>query len=107
MKKDKAYCYWETTRMPKKFIETLNLSESPRVSYEQKAYELIKEFAIYFAVKGKVMGYFIVHDVTDGAYDDGLHFHSETWHEIKDGETLKPSQGWRYYPTTQRVEDEG
>ena len=27
-----------------------------------------------------------------------LIFYSESWHEIKDGKVLKPSQGWRYYP---------
>lgn len=93
------YCYWATNKIPKKFVETLMLEKSARVSFEQSRYSLIKEFPIYFAIKGKVKGYFIIHDVEDG--DEHLLwliFHSESWHEIEDGEVLKPSQGWRYYP---------
>ena len=86
--------------------ETLNLSKSPRVAYGTSPYELIKEFPIYFAIKGKIVGYFVIHDVEEGDVDNEgtgesrvwLLFHSETWKDIKHGETLKPSQGWRYYP---------
>ena len=100
------YCYWATMKVPKKFVETLNLSKSPRVAYGTSPYELIKEFPIYFAIKGKIVGYFVIHDVEEGDVDNEgtgesrvwLLFHSETWKDIKHGETLKPSQGWRYYP---------
>ena len=98
-KENDDYCYWDTNKIPKKFVERLNLSKSPRISYEQHSYELIKEFPIYFAIKGKVRGYFVINSVENG--DDAeisLFFYSESWKEIKDGEVLKPSQGWRYYP---------
>lgn len=70
-----AWCYWRTT-LPRKC--SLNPSA---------------EWRIYFAVKGQVQGYFII----DEYGDDGLIFDSESWTPIENGETLKPSQGWRYY----------
>lgn len=69
------YCYWETSKIPKRFSDE-------------------KNFAIYFALEGQVKGYFIC-DYFD---DIELQFDSESWVEIKNGEILKPSQGWRYYP---------
>lgn len=98
-KDEGGYCYWATNKIPKKFVEKLNLSKSPRISYEQSNYSLLKDIPIYFAIKGKIKGYFIAHDVEDGdEHKCWLIFYSESWHEIKDEETLKPSQGWRYYP---------
>lgn len=99
-KKSKGcFCYWETKRVPKKFIEKLHLEEAERVSYEQGRYELIKNFAIYFAIKGKVKGYFIVDDLKYEQYEEiWMCFNSESWHEIEEGDILKASQGWRYYP---------
>lgn len=101
------YCYWGTNKLPKRFVEALNLENAERVSVEDNfRYELKGEFPIYMAVNGKIVGYFIIHDIKSGDYDDlndqsndyWLIFYSESWREIKDGETLKPSQGWRYYP---------
>lgn len=106
-KSEGDYCYWGTMKMPKKFTEVLNLENAERISIEDNfRYELIKEFALYMAVKGKIRGYFIIHKISEGDYDDlrdkksnfWLEFYSESWHEINDGEILKPSQGWRYYP---------
>ena len=70
------YCYWKTSRFPKRFLENPNA-----------------EKRIYFAVKGQVKGYFIIHSCEEGE----LQFFSESWTEIKNGEKLKPSWGWRYY----------
>ena len=97
-KSNKEYCYWETKKLPKKFTEVLNLSESPRVAYDTEPIELTQEFAIYMAINGKVKGYFIIHDLLDRGDCSWLCFYSESFVEIEDGETLKPSQGWRYYP---------
>lgn len=69
------YCFWETSKYPKQF------EENPDA-----------EWRLYFAIKGQVKGYFIIHD----NYDN-LQFFSESWKPIKDGEILRPSQGWRYY----------
>jgi len=71
-----CYCYWEMGRFPKRFIDSNETDE----------------LRLYMAIKGQVKGYFIIHD-----YDDTLMFYSESWHIIKDGEQLKPSQGFRYY----------
>ncbi len=102
------YCFWETNKIPKEFVETLNLSKSPRVSFEQSSYAILKEFPIYIAIKGKVKGYFIIHDVEDGdEHDCWLIFYSESFVEIKDGEQLKPSQGWRYYPKKDASSERG
>jgi len=107
LKEDDNYCYWGTMKMPKKFTEVLELENAERVSVEDSfRYELIKEFPIYFAIKGVIQGYFIIHKISAGDYEGRsdkisnfhLEFYSESWHEIKHGETLKPSQGWRYYP---------
>lgn len=98
--KNDDYCFWETNKLPKKFVENLMLEKSARISFEDNyRYELTKEFPIYFAIKGKIRGYFVVHDIEQGDMKDHwLIFYSESWHEIEDGEVLKPSQGWRYYP---------
>ncbi len=63
------YCYWTISREPKQEIDK-----------------------IYFAIKGQVKGYFDCHMAVGE-----LRFFSEDWHEIKNGEILKASQGWRYY----------
>ena len=97
-KRKGEYCYWETRKLPKKFTEVLNLSESPRVAYDTEPIELLKEFAIYMAIDGKVRGYFIIHDLRDRGDCSWLCFYSDSFVEIKDGEILKPAQGWRYYP---------
>ena len=70
------YCFWEMGRFPKRIEEA-----------EGQA-----EIRLYIAIKGKVKGYFIVHD-----WEGDLEFYSESWHPIDDGEQLKPSQGFRYY----------
>lgn len=126
-KTDYAYCYWEIAKYPKRFDEEINsicLSKSPRVGYSSEkllgcaSYALmddgygtgnlidVREFdlRLYIAVKGQVKGYFqltAIDKVEGERFDDEYHklrFHSEDWIEIKDGEQLKPSQGWRYYP---------
>ena len=106
-KSEGSYCYWGTMKLPTRFVERLNIENAERVAYEDSfPYELIKEFALYVAIKGQIKGYFIIHSIDKGDYDDRgdkisnfwLEFYSESWHEIKHGETLKPSQGWRYYP---------
>ena len=105
LKSEDNYCYWGTMRPPKRFVE--RLQQSPRVAMDDSfMYELITKFPIYFAIKGKVRGYFIIDKIEAGDYDDfqdkvsnfHLIFYSESWKKIKDGEVLKPSQGWRYYP---------
>jgi len=71
-----CYCYWETSRFPKQSVDKL-----------------------YFAINGIVRGYFEIFGTIQNN-DTGLfefRFYSESWTEIKDGEQLKPSQGWRYY----------
>jgi len=106
-KSENNYCYWGTNKIPKRFVETLNLENSERISQEDNfRYRIIKEFPIYMAVNGKIAGYFMIHNIQQGDYDDlndqstdyWLIFYSESWKEITDGEVLKPSQGWRYYP---------
>lgn len=77
---ENRWCFWEMKRFPKKIKEMTDYEE---------------EIRLYFAIKGKVKGYFIIHDLDDGA--GTLDFYSESWHPIKDGEQLKPSQGFRYY----------
>lgn len=98
LKSEGGGCYWETARKPKKFIkETLTIKGQDYDEY------IIKRFPLYFAINGKIKGYFIIHEITDSEeYKNKvwLEFHSESWKEIKDGEVLKPSQGWRYYPKT-------
>lgn len=75
-KSEGCYCYWETSRLPKQTPDR-----------------------IYFAINGIVRGYFKIFGIKEnnetGYYE--LCFYSESWTEIKDGEQLKPSQGWRYY----------
>jgi len=79
-KSDDRYCFWDTARFPKRFDNQ-------------------REFCLYMAIKGKVRGYFMIFDVEDGETRQfALLFHSDSWKEIKDGEQLKASQGWRYYP---------
>lgn len=123
-KDDFAYCYWELSKFPKKFDEEMNSicqSRSPRVGYSSEKLLGCGSFAItdpaqdgsnvidvrefdlrlYFAIKGKVRGYFkltaIDKDESEHPEYHSLRFHSDDWVEIKDGEQLKPSQGWRYY----------
>lgn len=98
-KSEGEYCFWETNKLPKRFVETLNIEKSPRISIEDNyRYTLIKEFPIYFAIKGKVVGYFLIEKIEAGdEKEHWLIFHSESWKNIKDGEQLKASQGWRYY----------
>lgn len=98
-KSEDEYCYWETNKMPTRFVETLNLEKSPRITYEENfRYRIIKPFPLYFAIKGQVKGYFMIEKIEQGEMKDyWLIFYSESWHPIKDGEILKPSQGWRYY----------
>ncbi len=94
------YCYWGTMKLPTRFVERLDIENAERVAYEDSfPYELITEFPIYFAIKGIVRGYFIINEIdSDKISNFWLKFHSESWVEIKRGEQLKPSQGWRYYP---------
>ena len=70
------YCYWEISRFPKKPVSKL-----------------------YVAVKGIVKGYFLFNTIKRNHQTQKweIRFHSDSWHFIKNGETLKPSQGWRYY----------
>ena len=75
---DNRYCGWKTSRFPNKF----------------ESFEHDTEYRLYFAVKGQVKGYFIIDDYFVA---DELHFQSESWKPIENGEILKPSQGWRYY----------
>lgn len=63
------YCFWTLSKYPTKDIDK-----------------------IYFAVKGQVKGYFKCH-----MGHKEVRFFSEDWYPIKNGEILKPSQGWRYY----------
>ena len=73
---DNAYCFWEMGRFPKRILES----------------QAGDEVRLYMAIKGQVKGYFIIHDCCGD-----LEFYSESWTEIKNGEQLKPSQGFRYY----------
>ena len=73
---DNRYCYWTTKRFPTRFLDDLE-----------------GEHRLYFAIDKQVKGYFLV----TGLYDQELRFCAENWVPIDSGETLKPSQGWRYY----------
>ena len=64
------YCYWSTSRTPKHEVDR-----------------------IYFAIKGKVKGYFKISTIV--SYE--IRFHSEDWTSIENGKSFKPSQGWMYY----------
>lgn len=88
------YCYWETKKIPKKFIKKVITKEGGEY------YDLIEEFPFYFAIDGKIKGYFLIDSVDEGEVHKSIWmiFYSESWNEIKNGEILKPSQGWRYYP---------
>lgn len=80
-RKSSMFCFWKMKRFPRKIEENIN-----------------EEIRLYMAIKGKIQGYFLIDDFD--IYENGsgqLNFHSEEWHPIKDGEELKPSQGWRYY----------
>ena len=89
MKSDDAVCFWETKKPPLKFV-----SKKPEEHQQIKA-----DFALYFAINGKVKGYFIVHQIHNPPGPTfELHFHSETWTPINDGDWVTHSQGWRYYP---------
>lgn len=123
--KDYAYCYWEISRFPKRFDEEINsvrISKSQRVGYSSEkilgcaSYAILDsakesgdevrdvrqfDLRLYLAIKGKVRGYFHItaldKDTSDNPEYHHLRFHSEDWIEVRDGEQLKPSQGWRYY----------
>lgn len=69
------FCFWEMLRFPKQDFNKFHM-----------------------AVKGKVRGYFRVKKEDIKRKYNTFHFDSDTWTPIKDGEQLKPSQGWRYYP---------
>lgn len=88
------YCYWETRKIPKKFVKKIITDKGGEY------YDIIEKFPFYFAIKGKIKGYFTIDTIDEGNTKKSIWmiFYSESWHEIKDGETLKPSQGWRYYP---------
>jgi hypothetical protein len=75
------YCYWTTRKYP----TTIAKGE-------------FKADRIYFAVRGKVKGYFIMNDIKQ-IDDDTWEFRwfSETWVDIEDGKCFKLSQGWRHY----------
>lgn len=80
---DNNWCFWEMNRFPKRFIEAND-----------------EELRLYMAIKGEVKGYFVIHDLDyEGNPSDGgtLDFYSDSWKEVKGGEQLKPSQGYRYY----------
>jgi len=80
---ENRWCYWEMSKFPKKFMASR-----------------VEELRLYMAIGGQVKGYFIIHDLDYGSRpSDGgtVDFYSESWNPIQDGETLKPSQGWRYY----------
>lgn len=96
-----GYCYWVTAKIPKKFIEYINWSKSPRKPFDELEWDLMQDFPIYIAIKGIVRGYFIVHLIDFAEEDEHkyeLQFYSDSFKEVKHGEKLKPSQGWRYYP---------
>lgn len=115
-RKDNSYCFWEITRFPKQFdkvIEKMSINDSKTVldiddyifddgDGYLKIIDVSKfDFRLYIAVKGKVQGYFKILTIDKDESNDlekhELRFHSEDWVEIKKGEQLKPSQGWRYY----------
>jgi len=77
---DDRYCYWEMGRFPKRLDDAED-----------------EEVRLYIAVKGIVRGYFEVFGWDRLEQGGELHFHSDSWHYIADGEQLKPSQGFRYY----------
>ena len=88
---EEAVCYWHTSKIPKKFVSR------PVPDFVEY---LDKEFKLYVALRpeGKVFGYFNVVDI-DSKHDGiELWFHSESWTPIENGEIVKPSQGWRYWP---------
>ena len=70
-------CYWEMGRLPQQFNES----------------NYYKEWRIYFAVKGIVLGYFKIDMVDDGK----IEFDSNDWHPIEKGEKKKGHQGFEYY----------
>ncbi len=79
---ENRWFFWETTKFPKRFLDNEDI-----------------ELRVYMAVKGVVRGYFVINDYDPGHhYKATMDFISESWHEIKNGDQLKPSQGWRYYP---------
>ena len=88
LKKDNAWCYWTFKRIP--------------VQIDLDA-ELLQDIELYIAVKGKVQGFFQIHNVKleDGFLGEKLgielEFFSDAWTPIEDGQQLKASQGWRYY----------
>jgi len=79
------FCYWYLSRFPKKFKEAMDKDIDNT------------EFRLYMAVNGVVRGYFVIDDFDDYEHPSEIHFDSESWHSIKDGERFKPSQGWRYF----------
>lgn len=99
-KKDQAVCFWLSSKVPKKFIS---------YNFVIGTWRLLKKFRLYVALRSnivgssaQVVGYFDVVGIHKPPpyHDNNLewHFHSDSWTEIKDGEYIKPSQGWRYYP---------
>jgi len=64
------YCIWGTNRPPKQKVDR-----------------------IYFAVDGKVKGYFKIFKITENE----IRFYPESWQSIENGSNLKIIEGWRYY----------
>ena len=107
-KSESAYCYWEMPRFPKRLLEITMLETTGVISESARApgfgwygeddidFPETVEVRLYFAVKGRVLGYFVCKAMgeCDGKYE--LRFHSESWTLIK-SIGIKPSQGFRYF----------
>ncbi len=109
LKKNQDVCYWKTSKFPKKII-WFNILTS-----DWEFLKGFKQFPLYVALRSniigqpaQVVGQFTVHHIHEPPTTSMHHeiewwFYSDSWKEIKNGEYIKPSQGWRYYPKEQEV----
>ena len=104
-KKDFKYCYWEISKFPKQFDKEIMKTANyviDETAYKSESLFDVKYFdlRLYLAIKGQVKGYFHLFEIEKNhsdCYKHKLRFYSEDWVDIKNGDQLKPSQGWRYY----------
>jgi len=109
-KKSKGrYCYWDLPRFPTRIEEAIVEENAKYVSYEgvraRASVPPIYDFEdlllpckvrLYFAVKGRVIGYFLCKAVDEDRTQ--LRFFSEDFVKLPSPQPkIRPSQGWRYF----------
>lgn len=83
-------CYWELRNTPKILQELEDKIDNDKWTDEDNY-----EMRLYFAIKGFIVGYFIINDWNITIYSCEINFDSNDWKEIKPIPS-KSFQGFKY-----------